>query len=191
MSTTSLDFRARDATQIQSSIATRSEVREGMRIDWDAAIPMGDGAFLVVFQGAQDPHTPVGQGWRRASRRKLDPALTLPYRPYHTHDKPWPLVPGTPVELDIEIWPTCIVVPASYRIALAVRGKNYVYEGGPAELPGVRHSLTGVGSFLHTDRHDRPPSTFRNQHSAFFQAAAAVPAAARHSSEIAAACTIR
>jgi len=114
----------------------------------------------VVFQGAQDPHTPVGQGWLRASHRKLDPALTLPYRPYHTHDEPWPLVPGTPVELDIEIWPTCIVVPASYRIALAVRGKGYAYEGGPAELPGVKHSLTGVGPFLHTDPRDRPPSIF-------------------------------
>jgi uncharacterized protein len=114
----------------------------------------------VVFQGAQDPHTPVGQGWLRASHRKLDAALTLPYRPYHTHDEPWPLVPGTPVELDIEIWPTCIVVPASYRIALAVRGKDYAYEGGPTELPGVKHSLTGVGPFLHTDPRDRPPGIF-------------------------------
>ena len=26
----------------------------------------------VVFQGANDPHTPVGQGWLRASHRKLD-----------------------------------------------------------------------------------------------------------------------
>src|SRR5262249_6541021 len=34
----------------------------------------------VTFQGALDPHTPIGQGWLRASHRKLDPALTLPYR---------------------------------------------------------------------------------------------------------------
>ena len=27
----------------------------------------------VVFQGALDPHTPVAQGWLRASHRKLDP----------------------------------------------------------------------------------------------------------------------
>ena len=63
-------------------------------------------------------------------------------------------MPGTPAELDIEIWPTCIVVPAGYRFALAVRAKDYGYEGGPAELPGVKHSLTGVGPFL------RPPSIF-------------------------------
>ena len=35
----------------------------------------------VVFQGALDPHTPIGQGWLRASQRKLDPARSLPYRP--------------------------------------------------------------------------------------------------------------
>ena len=41
----------------------------------------------VVFQGALDPHTPVAQGWLRASHRKLDKKLSLPYRPYHTHDE--------------------------------------------------------------------------------------------------------
>ena len=29
----------------------------------------------VVFQGAIDPHTPIAQGWLRASHRKLDPKL--------------------------------------------------------------------------------------------------------------------
>ena len=38
----------------------------------------------VVFQGALDPHTAIGQGWLRASHRKLDKKLTLPFRPYHT-----------------------------------------------------------------------------------------------------------
>ena len=60
----------------------------------------------VVFIGTNDPRTPVGLGWLRASHRKLDPARTLPYRPWHTHDEEWPLTPGEPVELDIEIWPT-------------------------------------------------------------------------------------
>ncbi|MEE9277536.1 MAG: CocE/NonD family hydrolase, partial [Dehalococcoidia bacterium] len=72
----------------------------------------------VVFQGALDPHTPIGQGWLRASHRKLDPQLSTEYRPYHTHDAVEPLTPGDVYELNIEIWPTCIVVPAGYRIAL-------------------------------------------------------------------------
>ena len=29
----------------------------------------------IVFQGAIDPHTPIAQGWLRASHRKLDPKL--------------------------------------------------------------------------------------------------------------------
>src|SRR2546422_5915356 len=41
----------------------------------------------VVFQGALDPHTPVGQGWLRASHRKLDAELSRPYRPWHAHDE--------------------------------------------------------------------------------------------------------
>ena len=79
----------------------------------------------VVFQGALDPHTPVGQGWLRASHRKLDAELSRAYRPWHTHDEKQPLTPGAAVELDIEIWPTCIVVPAGYRVALTLRGKDY------------------------------------------------------------------
>ena len=35
----------------------------------------------VVFHGAIDPHTPVAQGWLRASYRKLDKNLSRPYRP--------------------------------------------------------------------------------------------------------------
>jgi len=53
-----------------------------------------------------------GQGWLRASHRKLDAELSRSYRPWHTHDEKQPLTPGAAVELDIEIWPTCIVVPA-------------------------------------------------------------------------------
>ena len=60
----------------------------------------------IVFQGAIDPHTPIAQGWLRASHRKLDKKLSTPYRPYHTHDEKQPLKKGRPVELDIEIWPT-------------------------------------------------------------------------------------
>jgi uncharacterized protein len=54
-----------------------------------------------TFIGAIDPHTPVAQGWLRASHRKLDEKLSQPYRPYHSHDEPQPLKPGAP-----SIWPS-------------------------------------------------------------------------------------
>ena len=115
----------------------------------------------VVFQGAIDPHTPVGQGWLRASQRKLDPALSTPYRPYHTHHEQWPLAPGEVVELEIEIWPTCVVVPPGYRIGLTVRGRDYEYPGpSGGRLSSFKNELRGCGPFLHDDPRDRPPDIF-------------------------------
>jgi len=115
----------------------------------------------VTFQGALDPHTPIAQGWLRASHRKLDPKLTQPYRPYHTHDEKQPLTPEQVYELDVEIWPTSIVAPAGYRLGLTVRGRDYEYPGGPSVGLGTLGAVfTGVGPFQHNDPRDRPPDVF-------------------------------
>ena len=114
----------------------------------------------IVFPGALDPHTPIAQGWLRASHRKLDPKLTKAYRPYHTHDEKQPLIPGQVYELDVEIWPSGIVVPAGHRIALTVRGRDYVYPGGTARLASMKNEFTGCGPFLHDDPCDRPKKIF-------------------------------
>lgn len=115
----------------------------------------------VVFQGAIDPHTPIGQGWLRASHRRLDPQLSRPWRPYHTHDRVEPLTPGTPVELDIEVWPTCLVIPAGYRIGLSVRGRDYEYaKSTGARLSNFKNELRGCGPFLHDDPRDRPTEVY-------------------------------
>ena len=105
----------------------------------------------VTFQGALDPNTPVAQGSLRASHRRLDDARSLPYRPYHPHDGEEFLVPGEVVPLDVEIWPTCIVVPAGYRVVLTLRGTDYEY---PGELSPFAEKFyyagRGVGPFTHT-----------------------------------------
>jgi predicted acyl esterase len=122
----------------------------------------------VVFQGAIDPHTPIGQGWLRASHRKLDPAKTKPYRPYHTHDELEPLTPGEPVELDVEIWPTSIVVPAGYRIAFTLRGSDYEYPGPGTILPPHSREIRGCGPFLHDEPRDRPKESFGQKNTLHF-----------------------
>jgi predicted acyl esterase len=115
----------------------------------------------IVFQGAIDPHTPVAQGWLRASHRKLDKKLSKPYRPYHTHDEKQLLKKGQTVALDIEIWPTSIVVPAGYRIGLSIRGKDYEYSGASGgRLSNFKNDLKGCGPFLHDDPRDRPAAIF-------------------------------
>jgi predicted acyl esterase len=115
----------------------------------------------VVFMGAIDPHTPIAQGWLRASHRKLDSRLSTEYRPYHTHDEPQPLEAGEVVQLDVEIWPTSIVVPAGHRLALSVRGRDYEWQKSTgARLSNFKNELRGCGPFLHDDPRDRPAAVF-------------------------------
>ena len=115
----------------------------------------------VVFQGAIDPNTPIGQGWLRASHRKLDTALSEAWRPYHTHDEKQPLTPNEVIELDIEVWPTSIVVPAGYRIGLSVQGQDYENPNATGErLSNFKNELKGCGPFLHNDPRDRPMKIF-------------------------------
>jgi hypothetical protein len=64
------------------------------------------------------------------------------------------------VECDVEVWPTCIVVPKGYRLALTVRGKDYVYPGGGGGGLKTLGDFTGVGPFRHDDPRDRPAEVF-------------------------------
>jgi len=100
----------------------------------------------TFFAGAHE-QVQVARGWLRASHRKPDPARTRPWRVFHAHDEVQPLVPGEPVEVDLEIWPTCIVVPAGWRLALTITGCDL-------EVPGI------PGRLLHDDPIDRDPDRF-------------------------------
>jgi predicted acyl esterase len=109
----------------------------------------------VLFRGATEPKHPLSQGWLRASHRALDPARTLPYRPAHPHDKVEPLEPGKVYEVDVEIWSTCIVVPAGHSIGLSVLGRDYDHGGqGIPTAYGVE--MRGSGVNVHDDPVARP-----------------------------------
>jgi hypothetical protein len=114
----------------------------------------------VSFVSAQDPRGIITKGWLRASHRKLDRERSLPYRPYHPHDEKQPLTPGETVELDIEIWPTSVLVPAGYRVGVTVLGRDFAWEGdGPwPQIYGI--DMRGDGIFHHNDSSDRPASVF-------------------------------
>ena len=110
----------------------------------------------IVFQGVVEHRTPLSQGWLRASHRKLDPAKTLPYRPYHSHDELQPLEPGKIYELDVEIWPTNVILPKGAQIALQVSGKDFERLLHP--LPGMARG-EGDGAWAM-----RPASICRHDH---------------------------
>lgn len=113
----------------------------------------------VDFQGTIDPNTPLAQGWLRASHRKIDLSRSLPYRPYHTHDEKQPLKPGEVYELDIEIWPTHVILPAGFMVAVQVSGKDFE-RPLPPNVPNEAWVSRGSGPFLHNHPEDRPDDVF-------------------------------
>ncbi len=118
----------------------------------------------VTFQGALDPHKPVSQGWLRASHRATDPEISTFYRPYHTHTDPQPLEAGEVVEVDVEIWPSSVVVPAGYTVALTLLGRDYtndvIGDDAHAEISSFKNKFSGCGPFIHDDPHNRPGDVF-------------------------------
>jgi len=115
----------------------------------------------LTFMGSTDPNTPIANGWLRASHRRLDPKRSKPYQPYHPHDRVDPLTPGEVYECDVEILPTCIVLPVGWRVALTVRGKDYEYEGELSEFGKKFHYATrGTGGMTHDDPDNRPKDIF-------------------------------
>ncbi len=121
----------------------------------------------VDFQGALDPHTPIAQGWLRASHRKLDPRLSTRERPYHTHDELELLIQGQVYELDVEIWPTSVVIPAGYRIGLTIQGKDFERATESRQPGSFVNPFRGSGPFTHTQPQDRPAEIFDNVHTIY------------------------
>jgi uncharacterized protein len=106
----------------------------------------------VLETGQQGTPVPVAKGWLRVSHRELDPERSLPYRPYHKHQRRLYLKSGEIVQVHVEIWPTCMVFKKGHRIRLDVQprdgfgsqsylhyhadynaGTNTVYAGGERE----------------------------------------------------------
>jgi putative CocE/NonD family hydrolase len=85
--------------------------------------PQGNDVFEV---GQAGQPVPVTKGWLRASHRKLDPARSLTFRPFHAHDERRPLVPDVPVECHVEIWPTSMVFRKGHRIRLDIQPRDGV-----------------------------------------------------------------
>jgi predicted acyl esterase len=114
----------------------------------------------VTFVSALDPAGVVGMGWLRASHRATDPVRSLPHRPWHPHDRAEPLTPGEVVALDVEIWPTSVVVPAGYRLAVTVGGRDFEFPGEAPWPATYGIEMKGHGMFVHTDPADRPAEVF-------------------------------
>ena len=85
--------------------------------------PDGKEVFEV---GQHGQPVPLTKGWLRASHRKTDPKKSLPYRPFHAHNERWWLENNQPVEMQIEVWPTCIVLKKGHRLRVDVQPRDGV-----------------------------------------------------------------
>jgi predicted acyl esterase len=118
------------------------------------------GGKEVTFLSAVEPKAPVSQGWLRVSQRKLDPARSTEWQPWHAHDESQKLEPGEVYEVDLEIWPASLALPAGFRLALTLQGRDF-------ERPGETGVQKGSGWFLHDDPRDRPPEIFAGTHTVY------------------------
>jgi predicted acyl esterase len=86
----------------------------------------------------------VAYGWLRVSHRKLDASRSTPWRPFHTHDEIQKLQAGAIVPLEVEIWPTSIVVERGERLVLEVGAKDdprsFFQHDDRASRTGTKHS---------------------------------------------------
>src|SRR5262249_2671129 len=89
----------------------------------------------VLETGQQGTPVPVAKGWLRVSHRELDAGLSLPYRPYHRHQRRLYLTPGEIVRVEVEIWPT-----------------SMAFKKGPPLRPDA-HPRDGRGSTAYTHYH--------------------------------------
>lgn len=83
-----------------------------------------------IFElGQQGQPVVLTKGWLRASHRKLDPQKSLPYRPYHAHNERLWLEPDVPVECQIEIISTCIVLKKGHQLRVDIHAQDSAGSG--------------------------------------------------------------
>ncbi|KAH7072034.1 Alpha/Beta hydrolase protein [Paraphoma chrysanthemicola] len=105
----------------------------------------------VFYTGTMGDPVPIVKGWQRVSLRKTDPSHPLhrsylPYRNYHSSDVQDVKI-NKAYEVDIEVWPTSVVLEEGEALVLEVAG----------------HDTQGVGVFSHGHVNDRPLAIFDGQ----------------------------
>lgn len=97
----------------------------------------------VFYTGTAGDNVPLTKGWQRLSLRKVNKEHPkhrewLPWRDYYSTDV-LPVIPGEVYPVDVEVWPTNVVVE---------KGGKLVFEVASGDTQGS-------GIFLHNDPVDR------------------------------------
>ncbi|KLP14629.1 putative hydrolase, CocE/NonD family [Fusarium fujikuroi] len=110
----------------------------------------------VFYTGTAGDPVPLTKGWLRVSLRKVDSEHPkhrdwLPHRNYTSKDVQ-PVIQGEVYGVDIEVWPTNVVVD---------KGGKLVFEVSSGDTQGS-------GIFLHNDPVDRSPEVFQGSNHIHF-----------------------
>ncbi|GAM87649.1 hypothetical protein ANO11243_056760 [Dothideomycetidae sp. 11243] len=103
----------------------------------------------IFYTGTAGDPVPLCKGWLRVSLRKTDQTHAkhreyLPWRNYYSTDV-LPVVPGEVYKVDVEVWPTQVVIE---------KGGKLVFEVASGDTQGS-------GIFQHNDPVDRAEDKFR------------------------------
>ncbi|CAK7206117.1 hypothetical protein SEUCBS139899_008901 [Sporothrix eucalyptigena] len=103
----------------------------------------------VFYTGTAGDPVPLAKGWLRVTMRKVSVDHPknrpwLPWREYLSTDVQ-PVIPGEVYAVDVEIWPTQVVVERGGKLVLEVSSGD----------------TQGCGIFLHNDPKDRAPAKFQ------------------------------
>ena len=126
----------------------------------------------VTFIGSNDPRTPVGLGWLRASHRKLDPAQHAALSAVAHARRGMAAHAGRAGRARHRDLADLHRRAARLPLGLTVRGKDYEYDGTDAGVAHAPYPMKGVGPFPHADPHDRPPRYLRRHEHAALRARA-------------------
>ena len=107
----------------------------------------------VFYTGTMGDPVPIVKGWQRVSLRKVDVNNELhkeylPHRNYYSTDIQ-SVEENKKYELDVEVWPTNVVLEPGETLVLEIAG----------------HDTQGVGRFSHEHPHDRDPKIFDGKNS--------------------------
>ncbi|EEU37580.1 uncharacterized protein NECHADRAFT_53393 [Fusarium vanettenii 77-13-4] len=102
----------------------------------------------VFYTGTMGDPVPIVKGWLRVSLRKVDTENEfhksfLPYRNYYESEVQ-PVEENQKYEVDVEVWPTNVVLEPEETLVLEIAG----------------HDTQGVGNFSHDHEDDRSPKAF-------------------------------
>ncbi|MFE3794464.1 CocE/NonD family hydrolase [Nocardia tengchongensis] len=106
----------------------------------------------VCFEGSYGFNADVvTKGWQRLAHRTLDPALSTPLQPVHTHHEAEPLTPGVPVAVDVALLPHATRIHRGEQLRLEIGGR-WAFARDPlrGQFPGWYRQSPNTTCSIHT-----------------------------------------